>query len=294
MCLVTRLIASEHALRALLLLSQHGSAWRASEIAEALDISYTGAEKALDILVVDGLAERAERGYVAGGSLRTQEAIRFAYAFLPVDAALAAVTRGNEVVEFAGVDNRGALIVLRRFAEQAREGRLREAVALLQPFLPSLNIEFITKEDLRAQLLDDLSPRRRAAEMRVLKGDIDRSFPDRTRHGDLDSRPLGRLNDRVRAPSGRRLRVLAREYGLRRILAFGSSTRADFRPDSDIDLLVEPASGRHLSLTQRVSLNADVDELFGRDVDLLVAPVRRSSLAERIDRDGVTLYDATR
>ena len=52
-CLVTRLIASEHALRALLLLSQHGSAWRASEIAEALDISYTGAEKALDILVVD-------------------------------------------------------------------------------------------------------------------------------------------------------------------------------------------------------------------------------------------------
>jgi hypothetical protein len=130
--------------------------------------------------------------------------------------------------------------------------------------------------------------------MRVLKGDIDRSFPDRTRHGDFDSRPLGRLNDRVRAPSGRRLRVLAREYGLRRILAFGSSTRADFRPDSDIDLLVEPASGRHLSLTQRVSLNADVDELFGRDVDLLVAPVRRSSLAERIDRDGVTLYDATR
>ena len=78
--------------------------------------------------------------------------------------------------------------------------------------------------------------------------------------------------------------MLAREYGLRRILAFGSSTRADFRPDSDIDLLVEPASGRHLSLTQRVSLNADVDELFGRDVDLLVAPVRRSSLAERRGR----------
>jgi predicted nucleotidyltransferase/DNA-binding transcriptional ArsR family regulator len=293
-CPVTRLIASEHALRALLLLSQHGSGRRASEVAEALDISYTGAEKALDILVVDGLADRAERGYVPVDSLRTREAIRFAYAFLPVDAALAALTRGNEVVEFAGVDDRGALIVLRRFAEQAPEGRLRQAVALLQRFSPSLDIQFVTKEDLRVQLLDDLAPRRRAAGMRVLAGDVDRSFPDRTRHGDFDSRPLGRLSDDIRAPSGRRLRALAREYGLRRILAFGSATRADFRPDSDIDLLVEPASGRRLSLTERVSLNADADRLFGRDVDLLMAPVRRSSLAERIDRDGVVLYDAAR
>src|ERR1035437_10639360 len=196
-CPVTRLIASEHSLRALLLLSQRGPSLRTSEGAKVLGISYTGAEKALDILVADGLVDRSERGYVPVDSLRTREAIRFAYAFLPVDAALAALTRGNEVVEFAGVDDRGALIVLRRFAEQAPEGRLREAVALLQGFSPSLDIQFVTKEDLRVQLLDDLSPRRRAAGMRVLAGDVDRSFPDRTRHGDFDSRPLGRLNEGV-------------------------------------------------------------------------------------------------
>jgi len=263
-------------------------------VANALDISYTGAGKALDILVVDGLADRSDRGYVPVDSLRVREAIRFAYAFLPAEAALAAVTRGNKAVEFAGLDDRGALIVLRRFAEQAPELRLREAVATLQQLSPGIEIEVVTKEYLREQLLDDLSPRRRAAGMRALTGDVDRSFPDRTRHGDFDSPPLGRLSDGIRAPSGRRLRALAREYGLRRILAFGSATRADFRPDSDVALLIELAPGRRLGLSKRVSLNADVEQLFGRDVDLLTAPVRRSSLAERIDRDGVVLYDAAR
>ena len=291
---MTRLIASEHALRALLLLSQHGPSLRTSEVARALGISYTGAEKALGILVADGLVDRSERGCAPVDSPRVREAIRFACAFLPAEAALAALARGNDGVEFAGLDDRGALIVLRRFAAPALDVRLRGAVTLLQQLSPGIAIELMTKECLREQLLDDLSPRRRAAGMRVLKGDLDRSFPDRSRHGDLDAKPLGRLNEGIRAPSGRSLRALAREYSLRRILAFGSATRADLRPDSDLDLLVELASGRHLSLTERVGLNADADQLFGRDVDLLVAPVRRSSLAERIDRDGVVLYDAAR
>jgi uncharacterized protein len=293
-CCVTRLIASEHALRALLLLSQGERRVRTSEVSKALGISYTGAEKALGILVADGLVDRSDRGYAPVDSLRMGEAIRFACAFLPAEAALAALARGNEGVEFAGLDDSGVLIVLRRFAEPASEVRLRKAVARLQQLSPGIAIELVTKECLREQLLDDLSPRRRAAGMRILKGDIDRSFPDRSCHGDLDAMPLGRLNEGIHAPSGRSLQALAREYGLRRILAFGSATRADLRPDSDLDLLVELASGRHLSLTKRVGLNADADQLFGRDVDLLVAPVRRSSLAERIDRDGVVLYDAAR
>jgi hypothetical protein len=291
---MTRLIASERALRALLLLSQGERRVRTSEVTKALGISYTGAEKALGILVADGLVDRSDRGYAPVDSLRMGEAIRFACAFLPAETALAALARGNEAVEFAGLDDRGVLIVLRRFAEPASEVRLRKAVATLQQLSPGIAIELVTKECLREQLLDDLSRRRRAAGMRILKGDIDRSFPDRSCHGDLDAMPLGRLNEGIRAPSGRSLQALAREYGLRRILAFGSATRADLRPDSDLDLLVELTSGRHLSLTKRVGLNADADQLFGRDVDLLVAPVRRASLAERIERDGVVLYDAAR
>ena len=43
---------------------------------------------------------------------------------------------------------------------------------------------------------------------------------------------------------------------------------------------------------ERVGLMADAEQLFGRDVDLVTAPVGRTSLADRIGRDGVVLYDS--
>jgi predicted nucleotidyltransferase len=291
---MSRLITSDNALRALLLLSQHAGGVRTSEVADALEISYTGAKKALDILVEDGLAGLLEYRHTLAASPRAHEAVRFALAFLPADVTLAALARGNEAVEFAGVDEQGALVVFRRFSEPAAEGRMRDAVATLRQLAPGTLVDLVRKEDVREQLLGDIAPRRRAAGMRILAGTIERTFPDRTRHGDVEARPLGRLNEAIAVPSGRRLRGLAGEYGLRRILAFGSATRADFRPDSDIDLLVEPVPGHHLGLDERVSLMADVERLFDRDVDLLTAPVRRVSLAHRISRDGVVLYDAAR
>jgi predicted nucleotidyltransferase len=289
---MSRLVASDNALRALLLLSQHEGGMRTFEVAAALEISYTGAEKALDILTADGLATVSERRCERVDSPRTREAIRFALAFLPPAVAIAALARGNESVEFAGVDDQGALIVFRRFADPAGEGRIRDAVATLCDLAPDVRIEFVRKETLRDQLLSSVTPRKRAAGMRILAGTIDRTFPDRTPRAPAVTRPLGRLHDAVPAISARQLRGLAREYGLRRILAFGSATRSDFRPDSDVDLLVEPLPGRRLDIDERVSLMATAERLFGRDVDLVTAPVRRTSLAERIGHDAVVLYDA--
>ncbi len=291
---MSRLVASDNALRALLLLAQSAGGLRTSEVADALEISYTGASKALEILIADGLAAVSERRHSFVASPRAEEAVRFAIAFLPTDATLAALARGNEAVEFAATDDQGAIVVFRRFSEPAAEGLMRRAVETLRRFPPETRVEFIRKEALRERLLSDVTPRRRAQRMRVLAGTVDVTFPDRTRHGDVEAPSLGHLNEAIAAPSARRLRRLARAYGLRRILAFGSATRADFRPDSDIDLLVEPKPGHHLGLDERVDLMADVERLFGRDIDLLVAPVRRPSLAQRIGRDGVVLYDAAR
>jgi predicted nucleotidyltransferase len=126
--------------------------------------------------------------------------------------------------------------------------------------------------------------------MRVLAGSVDRSFPDRTRHGDEAAPLLRRLHDGVTVPSERRLRALARRHGIRRVVAFGSATRADFRPDSDLDLLVEPLPGRRFGLRERAALAADVETLFVRDVDLLAADEVRPPLTERIAREGVVLH----
>ena len=291
---MTRLVASDNALRVLLLLMQGPESLRTSQVGERLEISYSGAEKALDILIADDLLVASGPRHSFEPSPRADAAVRFALAFLPVDVALTALARGNVAIEFAGVDKTGVLIVFRRFSEPADESRARNAIEVLMALHPEVRVEYARKEDLREQLLEDLAPRRRASDMQVLAGSIDRTFPDRTRHGDFEARSLGHLNDAIDVPSGRRLRGLAREYGLRRILAFGSATRADFRPDSDIDLLVEPMPGRRLGLAERVGLMADAEQLFGRDVDLVTAPVGRRSLANRISRDGVVLYDTAR
>jgi uncharacterized protein len=203
--------------------------------------------------------------------------------------AIAAVARANPAVEFAGIDDDGVLLVTRRFAEPADEARLERALADLRSLQGGPTVEVLAKSDLREQLLDDLGPRHRALGMRILAGSVDRSFPDRTRHGDESAATLGRFHEGVAVPSQRRLRALARRHHLRRVVAFGSATRADFRPDSDVDLLVEPAPGRRLGLRERVALAADAEALFGRDVDLLAAGEAPPALAERIEREGVVV-----
>jgi len=291
---VARLVGSDHALRALLLLSQRPEGLRISEVAAALGAPFTSAERALAVLAADRLVARSDRRYLLAASSRSREGVRFALAFLDPPEAQAALARANPAAEFCGVDGEGVLIVIRRFAEPADEARLRRAIELLEGFHPEGRVEFVDKSDLRERLRDDLAPRRRAERMRVLAGSVERTFPDRTRRGDLDAPRLAALHPALTTPSQRRLCGLARRHHLRRILAFGSATRADFRPDSDLDLLVEPSPGRLLGLRERVDLIVEAERLFGRDVDLLTAPIRRPSLAERVARDAVVLYDAAR
>ena len=204
--------------------------------------------------------------------------------------AFGVLARSNRAVEFAGTDEAGTVLVVRRFAQPADEALLHAALADVTALHGDLTVELLDKSALRARLLDDPAPRARALGMRVLAGSVDRSFPDRTRHGDEDAPSLGRLHDGVAVPSDRRLRALARRHGLRRLVAFGSATRADFRPDSDLDLMVEPARSHPFGLRERAALVADAETLFGRDVDLVAAGELRPALADRIARDGVVLH----
>ena len=291
---MTGLVGSESALRALLVLDQDEAGLRTAEMSRLLQVSYTGAQKALEMLRAEELAACDDHRYSIVASARTEAVRDFALATLPAGAALGAIAVGNPAVEFAGIDAGNALIVFRRFSRPEHEARAERIVARLQAFVTDLKVELVRKEDLLEQLRVDSSPRTRAQGLHILAGSIERTFPDRTRHGDFDAAPLGRLNPMVHGPSRRRLDRLAKTHGLWRILAFGSATRADFREDSDIDLLVEPRPGHLLSVGDRVRLSAEAESLFGRDVDILTAPVRRRSLAERIKRDGVVLYDATR
>lgn len=63
--------------------------------------------------------------------------------------------------------------------------------------------------------------------------------------------------------------AFCRKWKLREFALFGSVLRDDFRPDSDIDVLVEFAEGADWSLYDWVDMIAELEELFGRKVDLL-------------------------
>jgi predicted nucleotidyltransferase len=66
----------------------------------------------------------------------------------------------------------------------------------------------------------------------------------------------------------RALADICRRYGIAELSIFGSRARGDQGPDSDVDLLFVVSPGTHLGW--RIErLNEELEELFGRRVDLV-------------------------
>src|SRR5438094_7217911 len=60
-----------------------------------------------------------------------------------------------------------------------------------------------------------------------------------------------------------------RRWRIIRLEAFGSALRADFRENSDVDLLATYSLEAHWSLLDRVRMKYELEALLGREVDLL-------------------------
>lgn len=66
-----------------------------------------------------------------------------------------------------------------------------------------------------------------------------------------------------------RLEALCRRWKVRELSLFGSAIRDDFRPDSDVDLLVDFQPNAPCSLFDLMDLQDELADLFGRRVDLV-------------------------
>lgn len=64
------------------------------------------------------------------------------------------------------------------------------------------------------------------------------------------------------------IRDFCRRYGIRKLALFGSVLRADFRSDSDVDVLVEFLPGRIPGFFGFVDLQEELSAILGRKVDL--------------------------
>lgn len=65
------------------------------------------------------------------------------------------------------------------------------------------------------------------------------------------------------------LREFSQRWGVGELELFGSVLRDDFRPDSDIDVLVTFHESRRPTLFTLVQMEQELGQLFGRPVDLV-------------------------
>jgi predicted nucleotidyltransferase len=80
---------------------------------------------------------------------------------------------------------------------------------------------------------------------------------------------------------------LAEYHGYRNVRVFGSVVRGEDRPDSDIDLLVDPTP--EASLFDHIALMQDLEELLGRKVDVVSAGAVHWFIRDRVFADAKPL-----
>jgi predicted nucleotidyltransferase len=82
------------------------------------------------------------------------------------------------------------------------------------------------------------------------------------------------------------LEALCKQWKIKKVALFGSALRDDFRPDSDVDLLVDFDESANWSLFDHVAMEEDFSESLGRKVDLISRraveqsqnPIRRNAI----------------
>ncbi|HJQ68735.1 MAG TPA: nucleotidyltransferase family protein [Blastocatellia bacterium] len=80
---------------------------------------------------------------------------------------------------------------------------------------------------------------------------------------------------------------IARRHGASNVRVFGSVSRGEARPDSDVDFLVDLDEGR--SLLDLGGLLMDLQELLGRPVDVVTEKSLRPRIRERVLREAIRL-----
>jgi uncharacterized protein len=70
-------------------------------------------------------------------------------------------------------------------------------------------------------------------------------------------------------PSKDMLAAFCRRHAIRELALFGSVLREDFRPDSDVDILVEFEPEAHHGLFDLAGMQAELEQILGRQVDLI-------------------------
>ncbi len=95
----------------------------------------------------------------------------------------------------------------------------------------------------------------------------------------------------IQQPTAIDLRQFCRRAGVRRMMLFGSVLRADFRPESDIDVLVEFEPGRTPGFFALHDMQEALSGIFGRKVDLRTPQDLSRYFRERVLSEAEVIYE---
>ncbi len=83
-----------------------------------------------------------------------------------------------------------------------------------------------------------------------------------------------------------------RRHHIRRLALFGSVLRGDFRPDSDVDVLVEFEPGATAGFLRLAAMELELTEILGRRADLRTAAELSRYFRDEVLREAEVQYVA--
>ena len=92
-----------------------------------------------------------------------------------------------------------------------------------------------------------------------------------------------------------RIKDFCHKWKATRMAFFGSDLRDDFRPDSDVDVMLAFNQNAHWSLFDIVDMKLELEGIFKRDVDILEEGTVRNPIKRRcIDENIEVVYESPR
>lgn len=89
----------------------------------------------------------------------------------------------------------------------------------------------------------------------------------------------------------KQLAEFCRKHNIRKLSFFGSILRDDFRPDSDIDVLVEFEPNTHVTLLDLGGMQMELSEMLGRFVDFKTANFIHESILPKVLSSAKVAYE---
>jgi hypothetical protein len=89
-----------------------------------------------------------------------------------------------------------------------------------------------------------------------------------------------------------KIAVFCQKHGIKKLSIFGSVAKGTFRPDSDVDVLIEFDPSIRIGLFGMTKLEMELTDIMGRKVDLVTTGGLKQLIKDTVLSEAEVLYAA--